>query len=68
MPAYLESQAQIKEAGIDEVIFFCVNDPHVMEAWGRDQNIAGSMVSFFADPEAKLTKALLDYKLLGTIY
>lgn len=29
-----------------------------MQAWGKDQGIEGSMVSFFADPAATLTKAL----------
>jgi len=29
-----------------------------MQAWGEDQGIGGSMVSFVADPAAELTKAL----------
>ena len=29
-----------------------------MQAWGVDQKIEGSMITFFADPTAELTKAL----------
>mmetsp|Transcript_2603 Transcript_2603/g.2972 ORF Transcript_2603/g.2972 Transcript_2603/m.2972 type:complete len:93 (+) Transcript_2603:378-656(+) len=29
-----------------------------MQAWGKDQGIEGSMVTFVADPAATLTKAL----------
>lgn len=43
---------------MDEVLVYCVNDPAVMQAWGADQGIKGSMVSFLADPAAELTKAL----------
>lgn len=35
-----------------------MNDPAVMQAWASDQKIAGSMVTFVADPAATLTKAL----------
>jgi 2-Cys peroxiredoxin 5 len=58
VPGYLESQEALKEAGIEEVIVYCVNDPAVMQAWGEDQGIKNSMVSFVADPAATLTKAL----------
>jgi peroxiredoxin len=58
VPGYLEEQEALKAAGVDEVIVYCVNDPSVMQAWGEDQGIKGSMVSFVADPAADLTKAL----------
>eukprot|EP00559_Dactyliosolen_fragilissimus_P002154 CAMPEP_0184855804 /NCGR_PEP_ID=MMETSP0580-20130426/943_1 /TAXON_ID=1118495 /ORGANISM="Dactyliosolen fragilissimus" /LENGTH=201 /DNA_ID=CAMNT_0027350425 /DNA_START=16 /DNA_END=621 /DNA_ORIENTATION=- len=58
VPGYLENQDALKEAGVDEVLVYCVNDPAVMQAWGSDQSIEGSMVSFMADPAAELTKAL----------
>lgn len=58
VPGYLEKQEELKAAGIEEVIFYCVNDPAVMQAWGKDQKIENSIVTFFADPSATLTKAL----------
>jgi peroxiredoxin len=30
----------------------------LVQAWAKDQGIEGSMVTFFADPAAELTKAL----------
>lgn len=40
------------------MIVYCVNDPAVMQAWGEDQKIKDTMVTFVADPAAELTKAL----------
>lgn len=37
---------------------YCVNDFAVMEAWGKDQGIEGTIVKFFADPMSELTRAL----------
>ena len=34
-----------------------VNDPHVMEAWGRDQNV-GNAVMMLADGSAQFSKEL----------
>ena len=31
VPGYLESQDAIKEAGIEEILVYCVNDPAVMK-------------------------------------
>jgi len=58
VPGYIEKQEALKEAGIEEVIVYCVNDPAVMQAWAADQKIEGSIVTFMADPAAELTKAL----------
>lgn len=58
VPGYLENQEALKEAGVEEVLVYCVNDPAVMQAWATDQKVGGSMVKFFADPAAELTKAL----------
>jgi len=35
-----------------------VNDPAVMQAWGNEYALDGSIVKFLADPSAELTKAL----------
>mmetsp|Transcript_55984 Transcript_55984/g.121822 ORF Transcript_55984/g.121822 Transcript_55984/m.121822 type:complete len:81 (+) Transcript_55984:350-592(+) len=34
-----------------------------MEAWAKDQKIAGSMITFLADTQCELTKALGDLTL-----
>jgi len=58
VPGYLENQDALKEAGVDEVIVMCVNDPAVMQAWGEDQGIEDSFISFVSDAAGTLTKAL----------
>ena len=57
----------MKDAGIDEIIVYCVNDAAVMTAWAKDQGIidddddsseeSSSMITFVADPTSALTKA-----------
>ena len=58
VPGYLAHEAELKAAGIDEVLVYCVNDGAVMAGWAADQGIAGSMITFLADTRAELTKAL----------
>lgn len=58
MPGYKSAQNEIRDAGIDEVLVYCVNDPAVMDAWAKDQEIAGTNITFFADTSRVLTEAL----------
>jgi len=58
VPGYLAKQAELKAAGIEEVIVYCVNDGAVMQAWAKDQAIDGSMVTFLGDTRGELTEAL----------
>lgn len=64
MPSYVEYTDKLKEAGIDGVIIYCVNDPAVMTAWAKDQNIEGweldddsGYVSFLSDAAGDFTRA-----------
>ena len=58
MPGYKAARNEIRDKGIDEVLIYCVNDAAVMEAWAKDQKIAGTNITFFADTSCALTKAL----------
>lgn len=53
----LYSSDELKEAGIEEVLVYCVNDPAVMQAWSHDQKTGPTMVNFMADPYCELTKS-----------
>jgi len=55
---YNRKKDALKEAGVDEVIVWCVNDGAVMSAWADDQGVRGSMIKFMGDPSGSLTKAL----------
>lgn len=43
---------------MEEVIVYCVNDGAVMQAWGENQKIANTYVTFVADPFGDLTRGL----------
>ena len=53
----MERAEELKGKGVDEIACVAVNDPFVMEAWGKDQ-AAGGKVRMLADTTADLTKAL----------
>ncbi len=56
VPGYLESAADLKAAGVDEIWCVSVNDAYVMGAWAREQKSDGK-VRMLADGDAAFTKA-----------
>ncbi|EOD36844.1 peroxiredoxin-like protein [Emiliania huxleyi CCMP1516] len=58
VPGYKDHRNDVRDAGIDEVLVYCVNDAAVMEAWAKNQRIAGTNITFLADPSMVLTEAL----------
>lgn len=56
LPRYEELADRFAEAGIDEIYCLSVNDPFVMEAWGREQGTA--RVRLIADGNAEFTRAV----------
>ncbi|MEZ4278816.1 MAG: glutathione peroxidase [Myxococcota bacterium] len=56
LPGYEELAPAFEAAGIDAIYCLSVNDPFVMEAWGRQQGIR--RVELIADGNAALTRAL----------
>ncbi|MSO70614.1 MAG: peroxiredoxin [Alphaproteobacteria bacterium] len=57
LPGYVEQAAAIKAEGADAIAVLSVNDPYVMEAWGKDQGV-GENIVMLADPAAEFTRAL----------
>lgn len=57
LPGYIQDYEQLKQKGIDIIVCVSVNDPFVMEAWGKNQNAEGK-VRMLADPKAEFTKAI----------
>jgi peroxiredoxin len=56
VPGYVESFAELKAAGVDEIWCLSVNDAFVMGAWARDQKTGGK-VRMLADGSADFAKA-----------
>lgn len=65
LPGYVQNIAAFKEHGVSEIVCMAVNDPFVMGAWAKDQNVAGAIV-MLADGSGVLTKTMgLELDLVG---
>ncbi len=57
LPGFVASAARFRDSGIDAIACVSVNDAFVMDAWGKDQKVGGS-VMMLADGSAQFTRAL----------
>ncbi len=57
LPGYTKNVDQFKSKGIDQIICISVNDPFVMDAWGKVNNV-GNNILMLADPFINFTKAV----------
>lgn len=57
LPGYVNMFDQYKEKGIDYIICISVNDPFVMNAWGKANNV-GDNILMLADPFLNFTRAI----------
>ena len=66
LPGYVEQADALKAKGVDNVVCLAVNDPFVMQAWGK-ANSVGDKVLMLPDGNGTLTKAL-GLEMDGTAY
>lgn len=57
LPSYLTNYDKIKAQGVDTIACMAVNDPFVMDAWGKEKGV-GDKILMLADGNAEYTKAL----------
>jgi len=57
LPGYVDNCEKYKAKGIDYVVCVSVNDPFVMDAWGKSHNVADKIL-MMADPFLDFTKAI----------
>ena len=57
LPGYANMFQQYKDKGIDHIICISVNDPFVMDAWGKEHNV-GKKILMIGDPFLNFTKAI----------
>ena len=57
LPGYIDNYDKYKSKGIDYIVCISVNDPFVMDAWGKSQNV-GDKIIMMADPFLEFTKSI----------
>ncbi len=57
LPSYVIRHDDLKAKGVDSVACISVNDPFVMAAWGKDQQV-GETVTLLADGNGEFTAAV----------
>ena len=57
LPGYVNMYLKYKDKGIDHIICVSVNDPFVMNAWGKENNV-GDKIIMMGDPFLSFTKAI----------
>jgi peroxiredoxin len=57
LPGFLEEAAAIRGKGVDKIVCVAVNDPFVLNAWGKTHNV-DDKVEILSDGNAEFTKAI----------
>ena len=57
LPGYVKNVEKYKQKGVDQIICMSVNDPFVMNAWGKENNV-GDKILMVGDPFLNFTKAI----------
>ena len=57
LPGYVESYEKYKAKGVDFIVCISVNDPFVMDAWGKSQNVEDKIM-MVGDPLLNFTKSI----------
>ena len=57
LPGYVKNFEKYKAKGIDHVMCVSVNDPFVMNAWGKNHNVEGKII-MIGDPFLNFTKSI----------
>jgi peroxiredoxin (alkyl hydroperoxide reductase subunit C) len=57
LPGYVNNVEKYKQKGVDQIICMSVNDPFVMNAWGKENNV-GDKIIMVGDPFLNFTKAI----------
>ena len=57
VPGFLAHADQIREKGVDNIVCLSVNDPFVMDAWGKDRG-TGNNILMLGDGNGDFTRAI----------
>ena len=57
LPGYVDNYEKYKAKGVDFIACISVNDPFVMDAWGKSQNVKDKII-MMSDPFLSFTKTI----------
>ena len=57
LPGYIKMHQEYKNKGIDQIICIAANDPFVMNAWGKQNNV-GDKIMMIGDPLLNFIKGI----------
>jgi glutaredoxin/glutathione-dependent peroxiredoxin len=57
LPGFVQQAQDVTDKGVDTIACIAVNDAFVMDAWGKDQQVGGSIV-MLADGNGDFTEAM----------
>jgi peroxiredoxin len=57
LPGYVKNFEEAKKKGVTRIICLSVNDPNVMQAWGKEHNVRDKIL-MLGDPFCKFTKSI----------
>ena len=63
LPGYIKNVDQFKSKGIDQIICISVNDPFVMDAWGKANNVENKIL-MVSDSNCNFTKSIFS-RIIG---
>lgn len=58
LPSFIKVMDDLKAKGVDEVICLSVNDPFVLDAWGKDTGASEAGITLLGDADGSFTKAI----------
>ena len=58
VPSFLRTKDDFAAKGVDEIVCVAVNDPFVMDAWGKDTGASEAGITMLGDADGSFTKAL----------
>ena len=57
LPSFVNSMDKVKKRGITKVICISINDPYVMDAWGKSYNASGK-ITMLGDSREEFTRSI----------
>ena len=58
VPSFIRSAKALADKGVEEIICVSVNDPFVMEAWGKATGAIPAGITMLGDADGSFTKAI----------